>query len=83
MLVDMSTISPVVASRVALAAGRLGCDMLDAPVSGGEVGAINAALSIMVGGEEEVFERARPILETLGKPVLCGTSGAGQTREGV
>jgi 2-hydroxy-3-oxopropionate reductase len=79
LLIDMSTISPVVARRVALAAGGLGCDMLDAPVSGGEVGAINATLSIMVGGEERVFERARPVLETLGKPTLCGSSGAGQT----
>jgi 2-hydroxy-3-oxopropionate reductase len=53
--------------------------MLDAPVSGGDVGAKNATLSIMVGGEPKVFERARPILEVMGTPVLCGASGAGQT----
>jgi len=53
--------------------------MLDAPVSGGDVGAREATLSIMVGGDVEAFERARPILELMGKPLLCGPSGAGQT----
>jgi 2-hydroxy-3-oxopropionate reductase len=79
LLIDMSTISPVVAVKVARAAAERGCPMLDAPVSGGDVGARNAKLSIMVGGEPEAFERARPILEVLGTPVLCGSSGAGQT----
>jgi 2-hydroxy-3-oxopropionate reductase len=79
LLIDMSTISPTTAIAVAQAAAENGCSMLDAPVSGGDVGAKNATLSIMVGGEEETFERAKPILEIMGKPVLCGKSGAGQT----
>lgn len=79
LLMDMSTISAVTAVKVARAAAEQGCPMLDAPVSGGEVGARNATLVIMVGGEADVFERARPILELLGKPILCGPSGAGQT----
>lgn len=79
LLVDMSTISPAVAIRVGRAAAQQGCPMLDGPVSGGDVGARNATLTIMVGGAPDVFERARPILELLGKPILCGPSGAGQT----
>jgi len=79
LLIDMSTISPVVAVKMATAAAEKGCPMLDAPVSGGDVGAKNATLSIMVGGERDIFERARPIFEVLGTPVLCGPSGAGQT----
>ncbi len=78
LLVDMSTISPTAAARVAQAAEKRGCPMLDAPVSGGDVGARNATLSIMVGGAPEAFERARPVLEVMGKPVLCGPSGSGQ-----
>jgi 2-hydroxy-3-oxopropionate reductase len=79
LLIDMSTISPTTAMEVAWTAAEKGCPMLDAPVSGGDVGAKNATLSIMVGGEPKVFERARPILEVMGTPVLCGASGAGQT----
>lgn len=79
LLIDMSTISPVTAVRVAQAAAERGCPMLDAPVSGGDVGARNATLSIMVGGEPDAFERAKPILQVLGTAVLCGPSGAGQT----
>ncbi|MGD0576426.1 MAG: 2-hydroxy-3-oxopropionate reductase [Anaerolineales bacterium] len=79
LLIDMSTISPVVAVKIAAEARKRGCPMLDAPVSGGETGAIQATLSIMVGGPAEVFERAEPVLKVLGKPVLCGASGAGQT----
>jgi 2-hydroxy-3-oxopropionate reductase len=79
LLIDMSTISPTTAIAVAEAAADKGCPMLDAPVSGGDVGAKNATLSIMVGGEEEIFQRATPILEIMGTPVLCGQSGAGQT----
>ena len=79
LLIDMSTISPVTAVKVAQAAAKKGCPMLDAPVSGGDVGARNATLTIMVGGKPEVFERARPIFELLGTPILCGPSGAGQT----
>jgi 2-hydroxy-3-oxopropionate reductase len=55
------------------------CAMLDAPVSGGDVGARNATLSIMVGGDSRDFDRARPLFECLGKPTLCGPAGAGQT----
>lgn len=79
LLIDMSTIAPVVAQRVARAASEKACPMLDAPVSGGDVGARNATLVIMVGGDPEVFEQARPIFERLGKPILCGPCGAGQT----
>jgi 2-hydroxy-3-oxopropionate reductase len=79
LLIDMSTISPTTAIAVAEAAADKGCSMLDAPVSGGDVGAKNATLSIMVGGDAETFERAKPILEVMGTPVLCGKSGAGQT----
>ena len=79
LLMDMSTISPVTATKVARAAAEKGCPMLDAPVSGGDVGAKNATLSIMVGGDAAVFERAKHILELMGTPVLCGPSGAGQT----
>ncbi len=79
LLIDMSTISPVTAKQVAAAAAEKGCPMLDAPVSGGDVGAKEARLSIMVGGDPEVFEQAVPIFELLGKPTLCGPTGAGQT----
>ena len=81
LIVDHSTIAPAVARRLAARAGELGASMLDAPVSGGEVGAINASLSIMVGGEAAAFERARPMLEAMGNPeriILIGESGAGQ-----
>ena len=79
LLIDMSTISPVTAIEVAQAAQDKGCPMLDAPVSGGEVGAQGARLSIMVGGDEEPFARAKPLFDLLGTATLCGPSGAGQT----
>jgi 2-hydroxy-3-oxopropionate reductase len=79
LLIDMSTIAPLIAVKVAQAAADEGCQMLDAPVSGGDVGAQEGTLSIMVGGEPETFERARPILDLMGTPVLCGPAGAGQT----
>ncbi|MGI6367086.1 MAG: 2-hydroxy-3-oxopropionate reductase [Anaerolineae bacterium] len=79
LLLDMSSISPVMAIKVAKAAAEHGCPMLDAPVSGGQVGAQQATLSIMVGGDPAVYERALPIFEILGKPTYCGPSGAGQT----
>jgi len=80
LIIDMSTIAPAVARRVADAARRRGCQMLDAPVSGGDKGAIAATLSIMVGGDEAAFERARPMFTALGKTITyCGASGAGQT----
>lgn len=79
LLIDMSTISPVVARRLAVEAERRGTVMLDAPVSGGEAGAINASLSIMVGGPDDAFQRALPIFEALGKNVVhIGAAGAGQ-----
>jgi 2-hydroxy-3-oxopropionate reductase len=79
LLIDMSTISPIMSVKIAHEASKHGCAMVDAPVSGGETGAINATLSIMVGGPPDVFELAQPVLKVLGKSVLCGASGAGQT----
>ena len=79
LLIDMSSISPVVARELALEAKRRGLDMLDAPVSGGEAGAIGATLSIMIGGEASAVERALPIFQLLGKNIVhVGHSGAGQ-----
>lgn len=78
ILVDMSTISPTVAIKVAEEAEKKGCQMLDAPVSGGDVGAKNATLSIMVGGQKDVFDRVMPIFEKMGKATYCGPKGAGQ-----
>jgi len=79
LLIDMSSISPVVARKLAAEAGRRGCDMLDAPVSGGEAGAIGASLSIMIGGKDSAVERALPIFQTLGKNIVrVGEAGAGQ-----
>lgn len=79
VVVDMSTISPVATRRYADELGRCGAEMLDAPVSGGEVGAINGTLSIMVGGKPAVFERVKPYLDAMGKNiVLVGANGAGQ-----
>ncbi len=79
LLIDMSSISPVVARKLAAEAKRLGCDMLDAPVSGGEAGAISATLSIMIGGKAPAVERAVPILQILGKNIVhVGDAGAGQ-----
>ena len=80
LLVDMSSITPQTSVEVATAAAAKGVDVLDAPVSGGEAGAVEGALSIMVGGEQEVFDAARPVFEALGKTiVLCGPHGSGQT----
>ena len=79
-VVDMSSISPVETKLYAQKIEALGCDYLDAPVSGGDVGAKNAALSIMVGGKSEVFERVKPVFELMGKNItLVGGSGDGQT----
>lgn len=78
--VDMSTISPTVAVRVAEAMAEMGVACLDAPISGGDVGARDGTLSIMVGGAPKVLEGVRPIFEVLGQAiVLCGPNGAGQT----
>jgi len=74
----MSTISPLVTRELAESASERGVGMLDAPVSGGEPGAINGELSIMVGGSSEDFARAESIFEPLGSPVHVGPAGAGQ-----
>ncbi len=79
LLIDMSTISPVVTEELAEAVKEKGASMLDAPVSGGDVGAIEGTLSIMVGGEEGDFERASPLIDAMGKTVThVGPIGAGQ-----
>jgi 2-hydroxy-3-oxopropionate reductase len=79
LLVDMSTISPVVTEELSEKVREQGASMLDAPVSGGDVGAIEGALSIMVGGSEEDFERARPLFDVMGKVAThVGPPGAGQ-----
>jgi 2-hydroxy-3-oxopropionate reductase len=77
--IDMSSISPVVARKLAAAAEKIGCDMLDAPVSGGEAGAISATLSIMIGGKASAVAAAMPIFQSLGKNIIhVGDAGAGQ-----
>jgi len=79
VVVDMSTISPAATREIAAALADRGAEMLDAPVSGGEKGAIEATLSIMVGGTPAVFERVRPVFEAMGKNVVfVGDHGAGQ-----
>jgi 2-hydroxy-3-oxopropionate reductase len=79
LIVDMSTISPVVTEELSEKAKEKDASMLDAPVSGGDVGAIDGTLSIMVGGSEEDFERAKPLFEVMGKTVThVGPVGAGQ-----
>jgi 2-hydroxy-3-oxopropionate reductase len=80
LIIDFSSIRPDVAADLAEQARNRGFRMLDAPVSGGEPGAINAALSIMVGGSAEDFEAAKPVLDAVGKTIVhVGPSGAGQT----
>jgi len=81
VVIDMSSISPVATKRFAALVAEKGASMLDAPVSGGEIGAINGTLSIMVGGDEAWFNRVRPILEGMGNSeriIYIGESGAGQ-----
>ena len=80
IVVDMSSISPIATKAFAKRIDARGCQYLDAPVSGGEVGARNATLSIMVGGPEATFETVRPLFELMGKNItLVGDNGAGQT----
>ncbi len=80
VVVDMSTIAPDVTRQLAGHLEARGATLLDAPVSGGEQGAIAGTLSIMVGGPAEALERVRPVLEALGRTIThCGPSGAGQT----
>lgn len=80
VVVDMSSISPIATKEFAQKINALGAEYLDAPVSGGEVGAKNAALTIMVGGSEATFERVKPLFEKMGKNItLVGGNGDGQT----
>jgi 2-hydroxy-3-oxopropionate reductase len=80
LFIDMSSISPIETQAFAKRIEALGADYLDAPVSGGEVGARDATLTIMVGGKEAAFERAKPLFALMGKNItLVGESGAGQT----
>ena len=79
VVVDMSTISPIATIALAARLGETGVEMLDAPVSGGEQGAVSGTLSFMVGGKAEVFERVLPLFEVMGKNIIhCGGAGAGQ-----
>ena len=79
LLIDMTTSTPNLARRIYDAAKDRGCSALDAPVSGGDIGAREARLTIMVGGEDEAFERALPIFSVMGKTItLMGGAGAGQ-----
>jgi len=79
VIVDMSTISPMVAQRIAARAAQQGAAFLDAPVSGGQKGAIEGTLSIMVGGEVDAVERCMPLFEAVGRTIVhVGASGAGQ-----
>ncbi len=77
ILIDMSSIAPLVSQALARELAKKGIDMLDAPVSGGQEKAQSGTLAIMVGGKEEVFSYCKPILEVMGKPVLVGDIGAG------
>ena len=77
-VVDMSSIMPVVSQKIAAALAEKKVAMLDAPVSGGEIGAVQATLSIMVGGDEAIFDEVKPILQAMGKSVVrVGSIGAG------
>jgi len=79
-VVDMSSISPIETKAFAKRINELGCDYVDAPVSGGEVGAKNAALTIMVGASQPVFDKVKPLFDLMGKNItLVGENGAGQT----
>jgi len=80
IVVDMSSISPVETKKFAQRINAMGCDYLDAPVSGGEVGAKAASLTIMVGGPQAAFDKVKPLFELMGKNItLVGDNGAGQT----
>ena len=79
LLIDMTTSSPILARRISEAASKKGISALDAPVSGGDIGAKEARLVIMVGGEQVAYDRAKPLFELMGKNIaLLGASGAGQ-----
>lgn len=80
IVVDMSSISPIATKKFAQRLESLGVEMLDAPVSGGQIGAQNATLSIMVGGKKEIFGKARPFFELMGQNIIhVGPNGDGQT----
>ncbi|MFC2010442.1 2-hydroxy-3-oxopropionate reductase [Chloroflexota bacterium] len=80
VVIDMSTISPEATKIIAARLGEKGAHMLDAPVSGGEQGATDGTLSIMVGGDAAIFERCQPVLQTMGKNIIhVGSNGMGQT----
>ncbi|PXW27303.1 2-hydroxy-3-oxopropionate reductase [Paraburkholderia caballeronis] len=80
LVIDMSSISPLDTQQFAKQINALGCDYLDAPVSGGEVGARDATLTIMVGGPQRAFDTAKPLFDLMGKNIsLIGDNGAGQT----
>lgn len=80
IVVDMSSISPIATKQFAQRLESLGVEMLDAPVSGGQIGAQNATLSIMVGGKKEIFEKAKPFFELMGQNIVhVGPNGDGQT----
>jgi 2-hydroxy-3-oxopropionate reductase len=80
IVIDMSSISPIETKGFAKRVNDLGCDYVDAPVSGGEVGAKNAALTIMVGASQAVFDKVKPLFDLMGKNItLVGENGAGQT----
>ena len=80
VVIDMSSIAPAVSQKIAAACEAKGVEFLDAPVSGGEPGAVSGKLAIMVGGKQEVFDRARHVFEVVGASfVLCGDYGAGNT----
>ena len=80
IFVDMSTIAPSVTTQVGEVLAKKGVQSLDAPVSGGDIGAQNATLSIMVGGDEDTFNKVKPLFDVMGQSaILCGPLGAGQT----
>ena len=80
VFIDMSSINPVASKEIAAVLAEKNIDMLDAPVSGGEPKAIDGSLSFMVGGKQEVFDKFKPLLETMGASVVrCGDVGAGNT----
>jgi 2-hydroxy-3-oxopropionate reductase len=80
IVIDMSSISPMETKKYSNKINSLGCEYLDAPVSGGEVGAKNAALTIMVGGAQATFDKVKPVFEQMGKNItLVGANGDGQT----
>ena len=80
VFIDMSSINPVASKEIAAELAKKGVEMLDAPVSGGEPKAIDGTLSFMVGGKQEIFDKFKPLLETMGASIVrCGEVGAGNT----